>query len=140
MTAASAWMGAVGLYVQLVHYPSFRFISEADWGRFHSMHMAMTGICVGLPMLIQLAATAALPLGRPLPAWATGAAIALCALSVGWTLLVSGPIHTQMSGPDPELIDRLIRTNWPRTLAWAAQAILGVILLSQNPIQPAAVP
>jgi hypothetical protein len=130
MTVACAWMAAVSLYVELVHYPTFRFISEADWGRFHSMHMAMTGVCVGLPMLVQMAATAGLGFGRPLPAWGMPVCIGLAAFSVGWTMAVSGPIHGRLSTPDPDLIDRLIQLNWPRTLAWTAQALVGAALLA----------
>jgi hypothetical protein len=66
--------------------------------------------------------------GRPL--WLQIAHIALCLASIGPTLLVSGPIHGRLSnGHDPELVEKLIRTNLPRTWAWTAQFVLALVLL-----------
>lgn len=120
-------MAAVGWYVGLVHYPSFRFISAEDWAAFHAHHSLNTGLLVVGPMLAQIVAT--LGLVAVLDQIPTGVVVAsfIClALSVGWTGLVSGPIHGQMVTKNEALIERLIRTNWPRAVAWTAQSLIAL--------------
>lgn len=49
------------------------------------------------------------------------------------TFFLSVPIHAQLAkgAHDPALLQRLVRTNWPRTLAWTLIVLctLGDILL-----------
>lgn len=127
LAASSAWMAAVGWYVGLVHYPTFRYISAQDWAAFHAHHSLTTGTLVVGPMLAQIAATFALVavLDR-VPMWVVVGSFLCLALSVGWTGVVSGPIHGQMVTKDPVLIERLISTNWPRAVAWTAQALIAL--------------
>ncbi len=40
------------------------------------------------------------------------------------------PLHRQLAiAHDPAAIERLVRTNWLRTLAWTARGILALLLL-----------
>lgn len=114
-------MAAVGWYVQLVHYPGFRLVPSDRWGDYHALHMRGTGLVVVAPMLAQSAATVML-LAEPSPGWLAWTSLALLAASVGWTFLVSGPLHRKLDGPESPALDRLIVTNWPRAVAWTAQA------------------
>ena len=113
-----------------MHYPAFRFISAEDWAAFHAHHTLTTGILVVGPMLGQIVSTFALIAAiDQLPLWVIVASFVCLALSVGWTGVVSGPIHGQLVTKDPALIERLISTNWPRAVAWTAQALIAVVPL-----------
>jgi hypothetical protein len=68
-----------------------------------------------------------------IPMWVVVASFLCLALSVGWTGVVSGPIHGQMVTKDPVLIERLISTNWPRAVAWTAQALIALWPLLMKP-------
>lgn len=116
-------MGAVGWYVGLVHYPTFLVVRDEDWQRFHAMHSNMTGVLVGPPILGQVGATLLLFALEDVPAWVKWGSVACLVFSVGWTGVVSGPLHGPLSGAkDVAVIERLIATNWPRALAWTLQA------------------
>lgn len=133
LLGSSAWMAAVGWYVQLVHYPSFRFVPAERFGEFHAMHTSMTGVVVGLPMLVQMAcALGCLAFVPRLPWWWVGLALAALAMSAGWTLAVSGPMHSvvRLEGPDGPAIGRLIASCWVRNTGWTLQAALALYALS----------
>lgn len=122
---SSAWMAAVGWYVGMVHYPSFHRVSLEEWRAFHALHTSRTGMLVVLPMLVQILATVGLFLVEPgASRWMLVVSAVCLVLSVGWTGVVSGPIHGQLLEKDSALIDRLIGTNWPRALAWTVQAVV----------------
>ena len=57
---------------------------------------------------------------------------ALVALIWGVTFLISVPCHAALSaGFDAAAHDRLVSTNWIRTIAWTARAALSVWMLWQ---------
>lgn len=117
-------MALAGWWCQRVRYPAFRSWSAESFLRNHQRHTLQISPIVIPGMLLQMAGTAWLAL---LPEVSFGIKllhIALCLGSVGPTLLVSGPIHGRLSdGKDAELIEKLIRTNKPRTLVWTCQAV-----------------
>ena len=133
LLVTSTWMAALGWYVGLVHYPGFLQVSREDWAEFHSAHSFWTGLCVGPTMMVQAAATLLVCLHESTPTWAKGALVLTCLMSLGWTAIVSGPMHGRLAkGRDVEVIKRLIATNWPRALAWTIQAIFCMILISKH--------
>jgi hypothetical protein len=63
--------------------------------------------------------------------WPWVAAI-LLAVALGCTVLLSVPLHAQMaSKPTTETGRRLVRTNWPRTIAWTLRGLVLVIMALQ---------
>ncbi len=133
LLASSTWMAAVGWYVGLVHYPTFLRIAREDWASFHAFHTSLTGICVGPPMLIQSVATVIVCLQDWVPQWARIGLLLTLMMSFGWTAVVSGPMHGRLAnGQDLELIQKLITTNWPRAVAWTAQAVICLVLVAQR--------
>lgn len=48
------------------------------------------------------------------------------------TALVQMPIHARLErdGHDPDLIRRLVQTNWARTALWSARALISVWMLA----------
>ena len=112
--------------VQLVIYPSFlrcELIQLVDWHRAYSTRVAWVIIP---PMFAQL----------PVVGWLTYKQpnafnlAALAALLVCWilTFAVSVPLHRKIDSGDTRAatVERLIRTNWPRTILWSFAFAMGL--------------
>lgn len=112
--------------VQLVIYPGFLtcdLTKLVEWHRSYTNRVAW--IIIPL-MFAQL----------PLVAWLTWRAptetnlAALGCLFMAWLLTfgVSVPLHRRIDKGDTssETLQRLIKTNWPRTMLWTAVFLLGV--------------
>ena len=128
--AASTLLCGLIWTVQVVQYPLFRK-AEASFADFHAAHMARIGPLVGPLMLLEGATTMLLVL-RPgnVPreaAWAGLGGLALVWLS---TALLQVPAHRSLSrGFSAQLCDRLVATNWLRTVAWSVRAGLALWFL-----------
>ncbi len=125
--AASTWaMAGLIWFIQLVHYPAYRQVN-ADFTAFQFRSPARTGLVVG-PLMVTELGTALLLLWRNPPGvaspalWIGAALIALCWAS---TLLLQVPIHLRLTiKRDDKTIERLLRTNWLRTIAWTIRGII----------------
>jgi hypothetical protein len=123
-------MTAIGWYVQMVHYPTFRLIAKSDWAIFHKNHSTFTGMIVLLPMLIEGTVSVMLIRAIPQEKALTISSAAAGLFAIGWTFAVSSVIHGQLSSaPNPDLINKLIATNLPRTIAWSVHMILSIVIL-----------
>ena len=129
-----AFLTGIIWMVQVVHYPSFGRVGKAEFGRFHQAHTTGMGYLVGAPMVLELGLSIWLAVAvRHTPiATASGWALGLVGIIWAVTFLISVPFHNRLeSGFDYVAIDGLTRTNWLRTLAWTARAILlGWLLIS----------
>ena len=122
---AVTWM-LVGLIwvVQILAYPQFRRVGRAEFQAFHFAHCLRIGLVIA-PLILVEAGSAGWLLYQ-------GCREPLFLISMGvllmvWlsTAIVQAPLHTRlMKGFDEARIQRLIRTNWVRTLAWTARGIL----------------
>ncbi len=116
-------------FVQIVHYPLFLMVPAGQFPAYEAAHANRTGYVVGPLMLAELAAAGLLllPGWRPsaIPAaeaWAGAALVGVIWLSTG---LVQVPLHNRLHvAYSAELIRRLVATNWIRTAAWTARAVL----------------
>jgi hypothetical protein len=131
---AGATLAMTGLiwFVQLVHYPLFLYASKRDFALFSKAHQRRTTWVVAPLMLVEMGSASALLLlvSDPL---AQGLAVA------GWLILVliwlstasiQVPLHRRLSsGYSPAVAQRLVRTNWVRTLGWTARGLLALLLL-----------
>jgi hypothetical protein len=115
--------------VQIVHYPSFRFIDSIRFKDFHKFHSFRISLIVVTLMLSELG------LGifwifeeRNFFSYTNFAFLII--IWIG-TFLLSVPIHSQLSFTfDLDLIDRLVNTNWLRTIAWSLKlSLLGFFIL-----------
>ena len=112
--------------IQLIHYPTFRWVTADRWADFHQAHTATMGLLAGGPMII------ALLVGGWL-SWQAGLTwngeslrqhLVLACELLAWavTFLISVPLHTKLAGgPDPAAINLLILSNWARTAAWTTK-------------------
>lgn len=137
LVAIAQVIGSVGMFgviwiVQLVHYPLMRFVSEQRFARFETAHRQRISLVVGPLMLMEglcvLAFLFAPPAG--LPWWLPWAGAFAEAAAIGTTVLVSAPLHEKLNAKfDSALLDRLIATNWIRTVAWTVRAALAIAML-----------
>ncbi|MFY9335349.1 MAG: hypothetical protein WAP49_16080 [Mycobacterium sp.] len=129
---ASVGMFGVIWIVQVVHYPLMRFAAGREFTDFETEHRQRISWVVGPLMTVEglcvLAFVFAPPAG--LSWWLPWAGAAAEAVAIGTTAFVSAPLHVRLNAHfDPATLDRLIATNWIRTLAWTARAGLAVAML-----------
>ncbi len=116
-------------FVQVVHYPLFLAVPSPAFPAYEAAHANRTTYVVAPLMLLELATAAALllPRLRPAPIQAREAWLGALLVGVVWlsTGLVQVPLHNRLhTGYSAPLIRQLVATNWIRTVAWSARAIL----------------
>ena len=115
--------------VQIVHYPCFRFVSAERFLEFNHFHQNAITYVVAPAMIFELV-TGLVLLSQNLSDgrfWGLFVFMALIWLS---TFFLSVPLHNKLvsNGLDLAVIDRLVLTNWPRTLLWTLRSILLIYL------------
>ena len=135
--AVAQVVGSVGMFgvirvMQVVHYPLMRFASGEQFARFETEHQTRISWVVGPLMAVEglcvLAFLFAPPAG--LPGWLPWAGAGVEAVAIGTTVFVSAPLHGRLNAHfDQETLDRLVATNWIRTIAWTCRAGLAIAML-----------
>ena len=131
--AATAFMAGVIWYVQLVHYPLMAGWPHDDFAAWEERHRQRTGMVVIPAMLLESITAAILLWRRPegVPAWLVWLAFAVLLGIHASTFLVQVPLHEQLSaGWDAAAHQRLVASNWVRTVLWTARAILVAAMLA----------
>lgn len=130
--AATLFMFGVIVAMQIVHYPLFSLVGQNGFVLYQQSHMRLVTIVVVPPMLTELV-TAVMLLWWAPPAvsgWQVGIGLVLVALIWASTALVQAPIHQRLTrGFRERLHQRLVQTNWLRTIAWAARSVLVLAML-----------
>jgi hypothetical protein len=134
--ASTVFLAGVIWTVQVVHYPLFARVDAAGFPAAMADHGRRISGVVVVPWALQ-GATMVLLLARPpagVPTVLLLSAAMLAAFPVVVTLAASVPAHRALgSGFDPSIHARLLATNWLRTVAWTAHAVVAVaILLRQS--------
>lgn len=131
--AAATWaMVGVIWMVQLVQYPGFRLVGAEAFRAYHAQHSTRISMIVGPLMLVEGLASLALLRWRPEGVGLAPvlAGLVLLAVALGTTAFVSVPLHGVLSGGlDAAAADRIVATNWIRTVAWTARGGLALWLL-----------
>lgn len=131
--AATLTMVGVIWMVQIVHYPLFNLVGGETYIAYQSSHMARITWIVLPAMGVELVTAAWIAWQPPfgLPGWMTGTGLGLVLLIWASTALAQAPIHAQLTqGFDAGLHDRLVATNWVRTIAWTLRAGLVLWMLA----------
>jgi hypothetical protein len=118
-----AFMTGLIWVIQILHYPAFRFVAAAQFKNFHEFHSRnITFIVLPVMGFELLTAFALVYLSQSLVMlWVNAIGVGLIWLS---TLLVSVPSHNALArGSDVQAMQRLVSTNWIRTLLWTARLI-----------------
>lgn len=116
-------------FVQVVHYPLFLQVGAAQFPAYEAAHANRTTYVVAPLMLAELASSGLLLFSSLRPAGISAATAWLGAVLVGiiWfsTAFLQVPLHNRLqTAYSAELIHQLVLTNWVRTVAWTARAIL----------------
>ncbi len=131
--AAATWF-MVGLIwvIQVVHYPLFRLVGESSFLDYERGHTRRMGAVLALPAVTEMTTAAALVFVRPESvglALVFGAGALLAGIWI-MTGLVQGPTHGRLSvGYDRALIDRLVTSNWWRTIGWTVRGALVAVMV-----------
>ncbi len=114
--------------VQIVHYPSFIFVDLQRYRALHEFHQRRISFMVIPLMILELLSTILLTVAQAPGAWIRLLLTVLIWLS---TFFLSVPLHERLlKSHNQEDVQRLVITNWPRTLLWTLKSIL--ILMMNN--------
>lgn len=122
---AISWM-LTGLIwvIQLVHYPSFRFVDSDQFLDFHHHHTFRITLIVMPTMLVELALAIYFFVQNSLGAASLWQLI-MVGLIWGSTFFIQIPLHNRLvERKEEEVINRLVQSNWLRTFLWTGKALL----------------
>ena len=128
LNLVSTWY-MVGLIwmVQIVHYNMFDRVGVEQFSRYAADHNRLITPIVGVPMLLEIGSAAALLFLAPagFPRWAALVGIFLVAAIWISTAALQIPCHQRlMTGFDETAYQRLVSTNWIRTILWSVRGVL----------------
>ncbi len=133
--SGSGTLSAIGAWVQFVQYPRFLTWSDQEFKARHSSHCFWISIPVIPALIAQLGGTIWLTLSGTSHPITTTTHLLLLLCSTGLTFLITGPIHRRLAARrDEEQIKKLIRSNFPRTIAWFVHAVLSAVLLMTSKV------
>lgn len=124
---AAVVMTGIIWFVQIVHYPLLATVGPGEFCDYTKRHQVLITWIVGPPMLVEVAAAGALLIVAPLLLLSPLYTAALAMLFVIWisTAVLQVPLHGKLCQAREERnIRRLVLTNWIRTVAWTARALL----------------
>ena len=128
-TLATSW-ALFGLIwtVQLVHYPTFRYVP--DFTDFHPHHTSSISLIVAPLMVAELLISAWLAYRQQF-SWQWVVPLLLVLTIWGITFLRAIPLHEALGRLREEAtIEALISVNWPRTILWTIKAIWVSVLFA----------
>jgi hypothetical protein len=110
--------------IQLVKYPAFHFVEEKRFFEYHQHHEKSITVIVLPLMLTELALSFWIVINND---WGIKTLFALLIVLAIWlsTFLVQIPLHRKLEkGKDENVINKLVKTNWARTILWTVKGIL----------------
>ncbi len=119
--------------IQLLHYPAFGLIQSEHFKTFHTFHSRKISYLVVPWMLLEFLTGVWL---LKLSANQGFFRLNLFLIVLVWmsTFFLSVPLHSKLAeGANPELVRRLVKTNWPRTFLWSGRLVLLLLFsMTQN--------
>ena len=126
---------ALGLIwtIQLVHYPSMKYIPKDRFPEYHNFHSIRISI-LAIPLMFAELVTSIILLYQNLNnAIQTIFIVNLILVLLIWlsTFLIQVPLHNVLSKEkNTEKLSKLIFSNWIRTILWTARSILMILFLA----------
>ena len=130
---STMYMTGLIWFVQVVHYPLMARVGQSESTEYEREHTRLTGYVVGPPMLIEGISAALLLAVHPQLAWTWLAWLgaALLAINTISTAAIQIPCHNALQqGFSTSTHQLLVRSNWIRTVAWTARAVIASIMLN----------
>ncbi|MDA3873210.1 MAG: hypothetical protein PF795_04555 [Kiritimatiellae bacterium] len=126
----AAYMTGVIWFVQLVHYPMLHVSNGAKSESGHRQYTRRMGFVV-MPIMLTELVLQGVWLAREAEVEASLGA-ALLFLIWASTFFVQVPCHHKLQTRfEPSLQRKLVMTNWIRTLAWTARALLLTVVIAR---------
>lgn len=130
--ATSLYMTGIIWMVQIVHYPLMGKVGENQFIAYERSHTMLMGYTVGPQMILELGTGILLALQIENFKTYWWANLALIAIIWASTFFIQVPLHETLSNGFSEKAHlKLVNSNWIRTIAWTAKAILLLFLLKE---------
>jgi len=124
-------MTGVIWFVQVVHYPLMGKVGAEYFVAYEQSHTTLTTYVVGPQMVIELVTAIVLVFQMKTLHTFWWINLALVILVWASTFFIQVPLHTTLSQAfDGELHQRLVNSNWIRTVAWTVRAVMLLWLVS----------
>ena len=130
---ATVFMVGLIWFVHVVHYPLFGAVGADGFAAYEREHQRRTAWVVGPPMAVE--GVTALLLLLPLATDEIGYGLPIAGLVVlaavhASTLFLQVPAHGRLeAGFDAVVADRLVVTNWIRTIGWSVRGVLATVMV-----------
>ncbi len=118
--------------IQVVHYPTFKWINETDYVSYAVFHTNRITYVVAPLMILELFLTIRMFFLKDISVSYVWICLALTLIIWASTFFLQVPLHGVLaSQKDIAVIDRLVSSNWIRTVAWSFKAtVLAWIVLN----------
>ena len=110
--------------IQLIHYPSFRYIENKLFKAFMVLHIRGIMFFVFPIMVIEICTGSYLLLQGNLSLLYICAMIILYLIWLSTALIFSGYHSKLKNNKDDKIINNLVKYNWLRTVGWSLRLIL----------------
>lgn len=113
--------------VQIVHYKLFNQVGAEEFVAYENDHSRLITPIVGIPMLVEIVTAGLLVAMAPtgFPRWAAIAGVVMVIGIWASTALIQVPCHARLAeGFDMATYQRLVTSNWIRTILWSARGVL----------------
>jgi len=122
------FMTGVIWLVQILHYPSFKFVSEKEFVTFEQFHIKRISYVVVPVMLVEITTAIIAYLNHPSLLLLLN--MIFNSLILLFTYALSVPYHNKLKeGKSLKTIKMLAYTNWPRTIFWSLRSLLLIYLI-----------
>ena len=123
LTSTSIMVGVIWV-IQLVHYPSFKYVNESDYIIFQKYHMSNISYIVFHIMFTELTTAILIFFSGEKSFFFM---LSLICLFLIW--VITGVLFTKFhnilqKGKDLKMIEKMIKANWMRTLLWTLRLIM----------------
>jgi hypothetical protein len=133
--AATLFLVGLIWVVQVVHYPLFANVGAEQFREYERQHTRLITWLVAPSMFLEVSTLLIILLVRPPTFSFPLLVLGFVLLSINWlsTWLIQIPCHERLATTfDSATHQRLVRTNWIRTIAWTLRGIL-VLVQTANP-------
>ena len=129
LIATSVMVGVIWI-IQLVHYPSFHFIELNQYTIFQRFHMSRISYVVIPAMLTELFTLILIIISMDqVDPIILASALLLIVIWLMTAVFFSG-VHQKLTlGYDKDVVEKLVKLNWGRTLLWTLRLLLVSIVI-----------
>lgn len=119
-------------FVQVVHYPLFASVGGHEFIDYEQLHKKLTTLVVAPLMLLELGTSGLLPFFAGTASTRVMASVSFLLIMLIFisTAFIQVPIHEKLSSIySTELVERLVQSNWIRTVLWTLKSLLLSVLV-----------